>query len=1080
MNSSGISVLLSDVFNGSGRDRMHFVVLPDAEKASQFCNDLYNFFDEQTVFYFPCSSDRRSSQSVREATMKVQRTSTIAAISQQRNIIAVTYPESIEQEVVHKRKLSNSILHIARGDRLPHDFIRDIFFENGFSKVDFVSQPGEFAVRGSIIDVFSYSNSNPYRIDFFSDEVENIKEFNNDTQISIREVESVDIYPDLYTGIEKEDSTSIFNTLPKNSVIWLAGDELYSQMQWYTLADGFRKISVTLLSGKEDGLAEVTSRDTFIKELSSFCKEGGPDAAYRYDTLPQPSFNRNFDILLSDIRDRINAGYRVRIITDNPLQGERLKKLMTRLGQNLEDNCEYMVDPDGWLRVVRLSLQGGYIDNVEKICWYTDHQIFEKYHRVSVRRTVEKSERMTVNELNAFRIGDYIVHLDYGVGQFGGLVKTNINGKVQEAVKLVYKDNDIVFISIHGIHRLSRFKSKDGAPPKIYRLGSKNWEHLKTTAKSKVKDIARNLIKLYSERSRAQGFAFSKDSDLQYELESSFMFEDTPDQQKAVEAVKADMEKACPMDRLICGDVGFGKTEVAVRAAFKAAVDGKQVAVLVPTTILALQHYRTFSERLSGMPCTVDYLSRLRTAREIREVLANLQSGRTDIIIGTHKLLGKSVKFKDLGLLIVDEEQKFGVSAKERLRELKSSVDTITMTATPIPRTLQFSLMGARDLSIINTPPPNRLPVHTEIIDSDYDRLREIINYELSRGGQLFLLHNKVEELISIESIVRNLCPGIRTCIAHGQMESRELEQRILDFMEGEYDMLICTTIVENGLDIPNANTIIINQAQNFGLSDLHQLRGRVGRSNRKAFCYLVAPPLTVLTDDARRRLQAIESFSDLGSGFNIAMQDLDIRGAGNLLGGEQSGFISEMGFETYQKILSEALVELHQEAFTEDEQDAPATPLPVNFTSDCHIETDLEVLIPDSYINIVAEKIRLYKLLDSMTTERELLSFAAEMEDRFGSIPQQVKELMNVVRLRVTAQKLGFEKIMLKKGQMICFFISNKMSPYYRSETFTRVLSAIQNGGRRFALKEQNDRLSVTVADVESVQMALNLLSSI
>ena len=721
------------------------------------------------------------------------------------------------------------------------------------------------------------------------------------------------------------------------------------------------------------------------------------------------------------------------------------------------------------------NIHNGFIDHDNKVCCYSDHEIFDRFHRVSIRRSVEKSEQLTVNDLTSFAIGDYIVHIDYGVGIFGGLVRMKDDkGRMHEVVKLTYKDGDVVFVSVHALHKISRYKSKDSEPPKIHKLGSKVWQNLKSSTKSKVKDIAKDLIQLYAKRKGAKGFAFSADTFMQQELESSFMYEDTPDQEKAVIAVKRDMEDDCPMDRLVCGDVGFGKTEVAVRAAFKAVADSKQVAVLVPTTILALQHFKTFQSRLKDFPCNIDYVSRLRTAKEISDIQKRLKSGSLDIVIGTHKLIGKGFEFKDLGLLIIDEEQKFGVGAKEKLRQLKASVDTLTLTATPIPRTLQFSLLGARDLSIINTPPPNRIPVQTEIMLFDHDEVKKIINYELNRGGQVFFVHNRVEELQSIHDILHRLVPDMRICVAHGQMEAKVLENKILEFMAGDYDMLLCTTIIENGLDIPNANTIIINQAQNIGLSDLHQLRGRVGRSNRRSFCYLIVPPLVSITDEARRRLKAIESFSDLGSGFNIAMQDLDIRGAGNLLGAEQSGFITDMGFETYQKILAEAMEELGVETGIITKNSGES------FISDCTIETDQLALIPDSYIDMTAEKIRIYKELDSLTSDKEAEMLKNKLSDRFGPIPEELLRLFDIVKIRQLGQKLGFEKIIIKNGVMIAFFISNPMSQYYKSDMFARILENVSLNPKLYELKQNDNKLRVFSRNVDGLSKAYSILKKL
>ena len=783
----------------------------------------------------------------------------------------------------------------------------------------------------------------------------------------------------------------------------------------------------------------------------------------KFNIAPQPVFNKNFELLTEDIRNRLEEGYRVRIYGEKQSQLDRLRSILSQNGDILPEF------------ISGCNIHNGFIDHEDKVCCYSDHEIFDRFHRVSIRRTVEKSEQLTINDLTSFVIGDYIVHIDYGVGIFGGLVRMKDDkGRMHEVVKLIYKDNDIVFVSVHALHKISRYKSKDAEPPKIHKLGSKAWQNLKSSTKSKVKDIAKDLIQLYAKRKSVKGFAFSADTYMQQELESSFMYEDTPDQEKAVTAVKRDMEDTCPMDRLVCGDVGFGKTEVAVRAAFKAVADSKQVAVLVPTTILALQHYNTFKNRLKDFPCNIDYVSRLRTAKEISDIQKRLKAGTLDIVIGTHKLIGKGFEFKDLGLLIIDEEQKFGVSAKEKLRQLKASVDTLTLTATPIPRTLQFSLLGARDLSIINTPPPNRIPVQTEIMLFDHDEIRKIIDYELNRGGQIFFVHNRVEELQSIHDIIHRLVPDMRICVAHGQMEPKVLENKILDFMSGDYDMLLCTTIIENGLDIPNANTIIINQAQNIGLSDLHQLRGRVGRSNRRSFCYLIVPPLVSITEDARRRLKAIESFSDLGSGFNIAMQDLDIRGAGNLLGAEQSGFITDMGFETYQKILAEAMEELGMETGISAKGSSDS------YISDCTIETDQLALIPDSYIDMTTEKIRIYKELDSLSSEKEMEQMKKKLADRFGTIPDELSRLFDIIRIRQLGQKLGFEKIIIKNGVMIAFFIYNPLSQYYRSDRFSRILENININPKLFELKQNDNKLRIFVRNIDSISKAHDVLNKL
>ena len=848
----------------------------------------------------------------------------------------------------------------------------------------------------------------------------------------------MDIYPDLSSS-EDSDGAMVTDILPESTLVWMDSSDMYKDKSFFSELKKFKNIYMELPLSRQE------------------------EEVIKFNISPQPVFNKNFELLTEDIRTKIENGYRVRIYGEKQSQLERLKSILSQNGG---------IFPEF---ISGSNIHNGFIDNDNKVCCYSDHEIFDRFHRVSIRRTVEKSEQLTINDLTSFAIGDYIVHIDYGVGVFGGLVRMKDDkGRMHEVVKLIYKDNDVVFVSVHALHKISRYKSKDSEPPKIHKLGSKAWQNLKASTKSKVKDIAKDLIQLYAKRKSARGFAFSADTYMQQELESSFMYEDTPDQEKAVLAVKRDMEDDCPMDRLVCGDVGFGKTEVAVRAAFKAVADSKQVAVLVPTTILALQHFNTFKNRLKDLPCNIDYVSRLRTAKEISDIQRRLKAGTLDIVIGTHKLIGKGFEFKDLGLLVIDEEQKFGVGAKEKLRQLKASVDTLTLTATPIPRTLQFSLLGARDLSIISTPPPNRIPIQTEIMLFDHDEVRKIINYELNRGGQVFFVHNRVEELQSIEDILHRLIPDMRICTAHGQMEPKVLENKILDFMAGDYDMLLCTTIIENGLDIPNANTIIINQAQNIGLSDLHQLRGRVGRSNKRAFCYLMVPPLVSMTEDARRRLKAIESFSDLGSGFNIAMQDLDIRGAGNLLGAEQSGFITDMGFETYQKILAEAMEELGVETGITVKSSND------NYVSDCTIETDQLALIPDSYIDMTAEKIRIYKELDSLSSDKEINQMKTRLSDRFGDIPEELLRLFDIVRIRQLGQKLGFEKIIIKNGVMIAFFISNPLSQYYKSERFSKILESLSIHPNLFELKQNDNRLRIFSRNIDGISKAYQILSKL
>ena len=1020
-------------------DEMNVIVMPDRESAEHCASDLYSLTEGDIVFFLP-HSGRGVERSNYKSSLGVQRTTALGKIleydSTPGRCFIVTYPEALEEDVPTAGKIGESVLKVSRGDELSFDFIRDTLFSKGFEKVDFVSSPGQFSIRGSIIDVFSYSYNYPFRLSFFGDEIENIHSFDCNTQLSREEHESIDIIPDL-TGEGEGEMTSVSGILPKNSLIWLDSVDIYKDRPFYGGFEVFRKVFLQVPLGVD------------------------PDDAVQFRISPQPVFNKNFELLTADISNKMENGYKVFIYSERNSQIERLKSILVQNGGHVPG---FICGP---------NIHEGFIDGEDRICCYSDHEIFDRFQRVKLRGTVEKSAQLTINDLNSFNIGDYIVHIDHGVGVFGGLVRMKDDkGRVHEVVKLMYKDGDVVFVSVHALNKISVFRSKDGLPPKINKLGSKTWQTLKTSAKSKIKDIAKDLIQLYAKRKASAGFAFSPDGYLQEELESSFMFEDTPDQEAATRAVKLDMEADSPMDRLICGDVGFGKTEIAIRAAFKAVTDGKQVAVLVPTTILALQHYTTFSNRLKNFPCSIDYVSRLRTAKEINEIRSRLADGRLDILIGTHKILGKNFEFKDLGLLIIDEEQKFGVSAKEKLRQIKSSVDTLTLTATPIPRTLQFSLLGARDLSIINTPPPNRIPTQTEIILFDKDEIKSIINYELNRGGQIFFLHNKVEELPSICEILQRLVPDMRICVAHGKMESKELENRILDFMRGDYDMLLCTTIIENGLDIPNANTIIINQAQNIGLSDLHQLRGRVGRSDRKGFCYLIVPPMVTITEDARRRLRAIEEFSDLGSGFNIAMQDLDIRGAGNLLGAEQSGFIMDMGYETYQKILSEAMEELGVET------GMTAAKTSGSFMVESTIETDQVALIPDSYIDITAEKIRIYKQLDGMTSEKEMELVKERLTDRFGKMPQEVINLFSVVKIKNLGSSLGFEKIIIKNGMLIMFFISNPMSMYYKSDVFGRILANANKYERIFNLKQTEGKLKIVSRGIDSLQKALDTMA--
>ncbi len=1021
-------------------DGIQLIVLPDKDSAEYCAADLYNLIEGDKVFFLP-DSGKNLERSNYKASLSVQRTSAVGKILDHKDgqLFVVTYPSALEEGIPDAGMIRQSLLKLSTGEEISHEDIVQALFDNGFERVDFVGEPGQFAIRGAIVDIFSYSCNDPYRISFFGDEIDSISIFDCNTQLSKDKVTEAEIYPDIAVSENEEAMVQIADVLPAETLVWLDSSDMYRNKGFFPLLERFRKIYMELPLSRQN------------------------EDSVKFNIAPQPVFNKNFELLTEDIRKRLEEGYRVRIYGEKQSQLDRLQSILSQNGGIMPEF------------VPKKNIHNGFIDHDNKVCCYSDHEIFDRFHRVSIRRSVDKSEQLTINDLTSFAIGDYIVHIDYGVGIFGGLVRMKDDrGRMHEVVKLMYRDNDVVFVSVHALHKISRYKSKDSEPPKIHKLGSKIWQNLKASTKSKVKDIAKDLIKLYAERKSAKGFAFSADTFMQQELESSFMYEDTPDQEKAVQAVKRDMEDDCPMDRLVCGDVGFGKTEVAVRAAFKAVADSKQVAVLVPTTILALQHFKTFQSRLKDFPCNIDYVSRLRTAKEVSDIQKRLKAGTLDIVIGTHKLIGKGFEFKDLGLLIIDEEQKFGVSAKEKLRQLKASVDTLTLTATPIPRTLQFSLLGARDLSIISTPPPNRIPVQTEIMLFDHDEIKKIIRYELNRGGQLFFLHNRVEELQSIHDILHRLVPDMKICVAHGQMEAKVLENKILDFMAGDYDMLLCTTIIENGLDVPNANTIIINQAQNIGLSDLHQLRGRVGRSNRRAFCYLIVPPLLSVTEDARRRLKAIESFSDLGSGFNIAMQDLDIRGAGNLLGAEQSGFITDMGFETYQKILAEAMEELGVETgmTTKNQNDS--------YVSDCTIETDQLALIPDSYIDVTAEKIRIYKELDSLSSDKDMDKMKIRLEDRFGKLPDELHRLFDIVRIRQLGVKLGFEKIIIKNGVMIAFFISNPLSQYYRSDRFSHILENVTANPKLFELKQNDNKLRVFVRNVDGIAKAFSILKKL
>jgi transcription-repair coupling factor (superfamily II helicase) len=1061
----------------------HVFVLPDRESAAYFLNDLDQFLENRESHFFPSSYKRSVQYTQKSKDHQIRRTEVLKEIGQEKEPLRiVSFPEALVEKIVARTFLNNQTFRIARGDQLSMSFLAEFLDSCHFQPVDFVYEPGQYSIRGSILDVFSYSARFPYRIDFFGDEIDSIRSFDIENQLSIDKKEEVSLIPNL-SDIQAKAGDQAMITFPEflgeRTVYW-TNDLAYIRDR---MDDIFKR---TRGSGEDpqDHITDANKGDylidgkTFTEILGSFPMiEFGrqfyftPREKLVFNTSPQPAFNKNFELLAQDMQQHSEEGYVNYILSDNPKQIDRLEAIF----EDTRSGLEY--------RVLQTPLHEGFIDHDLKACLYTDHQIFDRYHRYRIQENFTRKEGLTVRELTGLNPGDYVVHIDHGIGQFGGLEKITLDEREQEAVKLVFKDQDTLYVNIHSLHRISKYKGKDSQPPRVYKLGTGAWQKLKKKTKSRVRDIARELIELYAKRKAEQGFRFSPDSYLQTELEASFMYEDTEDQFRATMEMKEGMEADFPMDRLVCGDVGFGKTEVAIRGAFKAVTDSRQVAVLVPTTILALQHYKTFSDRLKDFPCTVDYLSRLKNPAAQRKTLGALARGETDIIIGTHRLVSKDVQFKDLGLLIIDEEQKFGVAIKEKLRQIRLNVDTLTLTATPIPRTLQLSLMGARDLSIIRTPPPNRYPIVTELHSFNEDIIREAIYYEVSRGGQVFFIHNRIQNISQVEDLVNRICPDVKTVVAHGRMEGQKLERIMLDFIEGDYDVLVSTTIIESGLDIPNANTIIINQAHHFGLSDLHQLRGRVGRSNRKAFCYLLAPPMTLQTPEARRRLKAIEEFSDIGSGLNIAMQDLDIRGAGNLLGAEQSGFIAEIGFETYHRILDEALLELKEGEFKDLFRDSDAGTsgqFPHQYLADCQIDTDLPLLFPDEYIGSNTERLHLYKVLDDIDSEERLRDFEKELVDRFGPVPPETAELLNVVRLRWKAMQLGFEKIILKKGQMILHFISNPESGYFESGLFRSVLEFIQQQGRTFRMKETNGKLRMSTDSIPSVSRAITILDGV
>ena len=1057
---------------------IHIFLADDRDTAAYLVNDLYELLDEERVGFFASGYKRSAAYGAEDAQGIVRRTAALNAITNFKDgyLAICTYPEALAETVVDESDLVDQSLHIAVGDTIEQNDLVDWLINHGFTRLDFVYEPGQYSVRGGIVDVFSYAESKPYRIDFFGNTVDSLRRFDISSQLSAERPDTVDIIPNIQQSEDATERVSLARFA--SGATWWLNDGDFALRK---IAD-IRKRILEMAESEEDAqkLAKrVTSRQSLLKDWETSTltirknniRERQATASLVFETSPQPAFNRNFEMLADDIRWNNERGYTTTILSHNKAQIERLTNIFHQVGRrNIEFRSEDLV------------LHEGFVDNALKVCIYTDHQIFDRYQRYRIRGEIKRDEQMTVAELNALKVGDYVVHIDHGVGRFGGLVKLNENGRTKEAIKLIYKDNDILFVNVHALHRISRYKSGEGEPPKIYKLGNGAWQKLKATTKKAVKDISRELIALYAKRKASKGFAFSEDSYLQHELEASFKWEDTPDQQTAIAAVKRDMESEQPMDRLVCGDVGFGKTEVAIRAAFKAACDGKQTAVLVPTTILALQHYRSFSERLRDLPVTVEYINRTKSAKEARRIADDLKAGKIDILIGTHKMLSKQIEFHDLGLLIIDEEQKFGVAAKEKLTQLSVAVDTLTLTATPIPRTLQFSLMGSRDLSVISTPPPNRQPIVTESHVFSEDVIRDAIEEELSRGGQVYFVHNRVEDIMNIEGLIKRLCPKARVGVGHGRMPAEQLEKLIMDFIYGEFDVLLATTIIENGIDIANANTIIINDAHRFGLSDLHQLRGRVGRSDKKGFCYLISPPDELIGDDARRRLRAIEEFSDLGSGFNIAMQDLDIRGAGNLLGAEQSGFIADIGIETYQKILNQAISELRAEGLdtsglSQAENDAMKD---ISFVDDATIDIDVDASIPDSYVRSQSEKLRLYREIDAMHTDEQFAALMERLKDRFGAIPEPVRVLTDVVRLRHEAVNLGMEHVKVKNGLMIVRFVGDNNSPFFKTDTFLNMLRKVVSNPERFVVKQYNNRLSMTVRKINSVAEAVDMLRTL
>lgn len=1062
----------------------HLFILETKEEAAYFQNTLKNLLEKKDVLFFPDSFKKPGGVEEVNKNNVLLRTETLSRLitSVTTGELLVTYPQAFFEKVVNTRVLNTNTIFLKINEQADIDFIVELLVTYGFERTDFVYEPGQFSMRGGILDIYSFGNDLPYRVEFFGNEVESIRIFDPLSQLSVKKITQVSIVPNIQTHFSGNQKSSLFKVIPPNTVIWVKDLAALFEINQICYQKALAAVELLKTKGLTDAEVVFFGNDAAQNFLPtqqlredlldfSIIQFGAhnffPDAeTYLFRGAPQPSFNKNFELLIQNLRKNQKAAYKNVLFVDTPRQVNRIDQIFTDLKANVT-----------YLPFV-CTIHEGFIDQDLLLACYTDHQIFDRYHKYNIKQGYSKDKAISIQLLRSLQPGDYVTHIDHGVGVFSGLSKIEVGGKMQEVIRITYRDNDILYVGINSLHKVSKFVGKDGTPPKINKLGSDAWETVKRKAKQKIKDIAEDLIKLYAKRKGAKGFMFSNDTYLQTELEASFIYEDTPDQLKSTLDVKRDMEKPYPMDRLVCGDVGFGKTEIAVRAAAKAVTDSKQVAVLVPTTILALQHFQTFTDRLKNFPATIDYLNRFKTAKQKTETLQKLAEGKIDIIIGTHALLGQKVKFKDLGLLIIDEEQKFGVAAKEKLRSLKVNIDTLTLTATPIPRTLQFSLLGARDLSVMNTPPPNRQPVETEIIGFDEAKIREAINYEVYRGGQVFFIHNRVKDLPEVSNMIVKLCPDVSVATAHGQMDNHELEEKMLGFIEGKHDVLVSTNIVEAGLDVPNANTIIINHAHWFGLSDLHQLRGRVGRSNKKAFCYLISPPLYTLPEDSRRRLKAIEQFAELGSGFQVAMRDLDIRGAGNLLGGEQSGFIADIGYDTYHKILDETIRELKHTDFKElFEEDNMRN---ASFVGDCQIDTDLEMLIPDTYVNNSPERLALYTRLDNIENEEGLEKFKAELADRFGAVPREVKELFDAVRLRWVAKKLGFDRILFKHRKLRCFFVQNQNSAYYQSPTFMNIIQHVHKFMPQATFKQSNDSFMLIFEQVNTMQAARQLLTDI